>query len=239
MEINNYATPTAASGATTQSSLPAPNTDQSLSIDDFLSLLAAQLQNQDMMNPMTDTEYISQMAQFTALELQQATAQITSTQFAVGLMGQEVLAVSIDPKTGAMEQTRGVVEGVSLYEGAPLLYVDGKPFGTGQIMTLGEVEIPILITEKEVKRLDETSAKIEFTSSMEGEYYIQTVAKGAEVPEFDTTVAGKKFERLDVVENVTVTKDATDVYLVIKGKDGTISSPQKFEVPAFKEETPE
>lgn len=36
--------------------------------DDFLKLLITQLQNQDPTNPMQDTEYIAQMAQFSTLE---------------------------------------------------------------------------------------------------------------------------------------------------------------------------
>ena len=36
--------------------------------DDFLKLIVAQMSNQDPLKPQTDTEFIAQMAQFTALE---------------------------------------------------------------------------------------------------------------------------------------------------------------------------
>lgn len=46
-----------------------PRTGSStLGKDDFLRLLMTQLQNQDPTNPMQDTEFIAQMAQFTSLE---------------------------------------------------------------------------------------------------------------------------------------------------------------------------
>src|SRR5260370_33935754 len=44
---------------------------KSLGKQDFLKLLMAQLQNQDPMKPMDDTQMIAQMAQFSALEASQ------------------------------------------------------------------------------------------------------------------------------------------------------------------------
>ena len=45
--------------------------DQTLGKDEFLKLLVAQLENQDPMEPMDDTEYIAQLAQFSTLEQMQ------------------------------------------------------------------------------------------------------------------------------------------------------------------------
>ena len=41
--------------------------EATLGMQDFIKLLVAQLQNQDMLNPMDNTEFISQMATFSTL----------------------------------------------------------------------------------------------------------------------------------------------------------------------------
>src|SRR6266496_1728981 len=70
---------------------------------DFLKLLMAQLQNQDPMKPMDDTQMIAQMAQFSALEATQslqATMQATNNMQTVaqagGLIGKYVQSDQAD-----------------------------------------------------------------------------------------------------------------------------------------------
>ena len=42
--------------------------DKAVSMDDFLTLMVAQLKNQDFMNPVDDTQYVTQLAQISTMQ---------------------------------------------------------------------------------------------------------------------------------------------------------------------------
>jgi flagellar basal-body rod modification protein FlgD len=120
--------------AATTPRAPAVTTDKTkqLGKQDFLKLLMAQLQNQNPMKPMDDTQMIAQMAQFSALEAMQtlnATLQKSSNVQTVAqtaaLIGKYIQADEADGTT-----TMGMVTDVHFTstEGviAPTLSVDGK-----------------------------------------------------------------------------------------------------------------
>jgi flagellar basal-body rod modification protein FlgD len=96
------------------SSAPSATPGKSLGKQDFLKLLMAQLQHQDPLKPMDDTQMMAQMAQFSALEATQAlnaTIQQNNnvqTVFQSGaLIGKWIQAVQSDGST-----TTGIVTGV-------------------------------------------------------------------------------------------------------------------------------
>ncbi|MCF8069189.1 MAG: flagellar hook assembly protein FlgD [Desulfobacterales bacterium] len=62
----------------TDTSSSETDSDTSLGQEDFLTLMVAQLQNQDPLNPMDGTEYTAQLAQFSALEQQMETNTLLS-----------------------------------------------------------------------------------------------------------------------------------------------------------------
>jgi len=111
--------------------------------DDFLRLLIAQLQNQDPMNPMNDTEFVGQMAQFTALERMQALdeqmailLQVEQLGQANGLIGKQVEA------TGGQDggTIKGVVDSVRMENGNAVLNVGGSAVKLQDVISVVEGE---------------------------------------------------------------------------------------------------
>lgn len=117
-----------AMGASTQ------KTGGDLAMDDFLSLIVAQMTNQNMMQPMDDTQFIAQMAQISQLQATQDMLEYSLTSYATSFIGKEVLAIKVD-ETGKEIMEKGVVSEVQFFNGSPELIVNGQTFGVGNIMS--------------------------------------------------------------------------------------------------------
>ena len=111
---------------------------QTLGQDDFLKLLVAKMTSQDPLKPTQDTEFIAQMAQFSALEqsktMQGDMALMRSDQQflqAYSLLGQSV-SLQKDKNTTA----EGIVEAVKTVEGTPKLMVAGQEYDLGQVRSV-------------------------------------------------------------------------------------------------------
>ena len=121
MELNSILSTQAAS---TSSSTQSRNTSGVLGKDEFLKILIAQLQNQDPTSPMDNGEFISQMAQFSALEqMQQLNTSFQYSQ-AYSLIGKTVSA-SITGDSGTTQTISGVVSGVRTFNDIPYLCING------------------------------------------------------------------------------------------------------------------
>ncbi|WP_011392298.1 flagellar hook capping FlgD N-terminal domain-containing protein [Neomoorella thermoacetica] len=110
---------TGVTAATTGTTSTVPN--KGLGKDDFLKLLAAQLQNQDPLNPVSNTDFIAQMAQFSVLEqmnnLYESFNEALMLQ-AVGLIGKEVTArINDQTLTGTVSKVNWSPEGIILTVG--------------------------------------------------------------------------------------------------------------------------
>ena len=127
-----YVNSIAAAGQETNSSI----FGKGLGKDDFLKLLVAQLQNQDPMNPMSNTEFIAQMAQFSALEQMQNLSSEFSSMKALSLVGKMVYAEKRIGNSPDIVTVLGRVERVSIFDGNVYLHVNGQDIRMDDIVTV-------------------------------------------------------------------------------------------------------
>jgi len=126
---------------------------QVMGSDDFMKLLTTQLTSQDPMNPMKDTEFISQMANFTSLEqmrsLSKSFESFSSDQkisAAPAFLGRKVTV-----KDAAGDVT-GLVDSITLKDGKPCVVINGKAYDTKLITGIAmppppPVPVPSALTE--------------------------------------------------------------------------------------------
>lgn len=122
----------AGSASTTTASSTSASKSQVLDQDAFLRLLVTQLQNQDPLSPMEDTEFIAQLAQFSALE------QMNQVRQEVENMRNEITAINLLGKTVKYQAedgtvAEGVVESVKNLGSTPILTVSGDRISLSDI----------------------------------------------------------------------------------------------------------
>lgn len=111
--------------------------DSSVDMQDFLNLLVAQMTNQDVMNPMDNTEFVSQLAQFSSLKALTTLSEIKQQEQATSLIGKDVIMASYNEE-GELEKVEGKVEKVTLFSGEVNLYVKGKEYTMSNLMEIKE-----------------------------------------------------------------------------------------------------
>lgn len=107
----------------------------SLNFSDYISLLVAELQNQDMYSNTDTTKMTEQMAQYSLVTAAEEIIQAQKAEYASGLIGMEASA-TYKTLTETVTET-GKITGVSLYDNEPLVYINGQPFNLSEITMLG------------------------------------------------------------------------------------------------------
>jgi len=92
----------------------------------FLTLMVAQMKNQDFLNPMDDTQFVTQMAQFSTMQQMMELAEYSKTNYAMSLVGKTVTA-SRFTVSGGLDTTTGIVNRVSLVDNEYVLYIAASP----------------------------------------------------------------------------------------------------------------
>lgn len=120
---------------TTSSKTSKRNTGE-LGKDEFLNLLVTQLQYQDPLNPQDDTQFIAQMAQFSALEQMQNLNTSFSATKAFGLIGKLVSANVTD--SGRTSSIVGEVTSVKMKSGNAYVVVNGTDVLVDNVVEVAE-----------------------------------------------------------------------------------------------------
>ena len=107
-----------------------------LTSQDFLNLMMEQLKNQDFMNPMDDTQFLSQLAQFSSMQYMQELANYSKQNYVSSLVGQTITASKFT-NAGGLDTTTGVVTKITLVDDEYLVYIGDKSYTLDQIMEIG------------------------------------------------------------------------------------------------------
>lgn len=106
--------------------------------DAFLKLLVTQLQYQDPLNPMDNTEFVAQTAQFSALEqMQNLNITMTKSQ-AFAMIGRDVDTLTYNETTGKYEEVSGIVDSVTMKTNDPYLKIGDKEVKYSEVKNVYE-----------------------------------------------------------------------------------------------------
>ncbi|GAN35098.1 MAG: flagellar hook capping protein [Candidatus Brocadia sp. AMX2] len=126
-----------------------------ISMDNFLTLFVTQLQHQNPLDPTDNSEFMSQLAQFSALEQEQqqtgylssltsidtASLQLDQISMASTFIG-KTITYSSDSKGNSNETQTGVVEGVKLEkDGTVSFIVNGESVSISNLIEVSEASI--------------------------------------------------------------------------------------------------
>lgn len=111
---------------------------KTLTQNDFLKLLVAQMTQQDPLNPKSDIEMIPQMVSFTQLEqsknMQADIASLRSQQEI--LQASSLLGRTVEIQDESEAVISGTVTAVQMEEGTPKLVVNGSKHGLGDLLSI-------------------------------------------------------------------------------------------------------
>lgn len=106
-------------------------------VEMFLQLMIAQMQNQDPMNPVDNTQYVTQMSQIASMQQMQELAYYSRSNFVMSLVGKEV-TVAQAQIGGNYNNITGAVEKISLVDGEYVVTVNGQQFELKQISQISD-----------------------------------------------------------------------------------------------------
>lgn len=107
--------------------------------DAFLTLLVAEMQNQDPLEPTSNTEWVSQYATFTEVAEIQAIGEKMGTVQAQGLVGKQVI-MKVENSAGEEEYIQGKVDFIEYQGDKAYLSIGGNKYSVDKLDTIVDDE---------------------------------------------------------------------------------------------------
>jgi len=109
--------------------------ESDLSVNDFFNMMITQLTNQDFMNPVDDTQYLAQMAQFATMQEMMDLCQFSKQNYVMGMLGREV-TVQKHEVGGETKTVTGKVDKITVENDEYKIYVDGVPYDYDKVKAI-------------------------------------------------------------------------------------------------------
>lgn len=111
--------------------------ESDLSVNDFFNMMIQQLTNQDFMNPVDDTQYLAQMAQFATMQEMMDLCQFSKQNYVMGMLGRNV-TLSKNEIGGDTTSITGKVEKITVENNEYKVYVNGKPYDYNKVTIIND-----------------------------------------------------------------------------------------------------
>lgn len=125
---------------TSSDSLTKSSDKNAVDSDTFLTLLVAEMQNQDPLEPTSNTEWVSQYATFTQVQQMSEMSDSMDLIRANSLIGKEVVMKVTSETTGETNYKRGKVDYVVVEDGKPLVVIDEAKYSISDLDTVASDE---------------------------------------------------------------------------------------------------
>lgn len=125
--------------------------DSGLDKDAFLQLLVAEMQNQDPLEPASNTEYIAQLATFTQVEEMQNMANSMMQYQAGSLIGKTVIMNTVS-ETGTASYVGGVVDRVVNDSGKTYIGINGGLYDINDLNSVLNDDYYTIVNGRDVEQ---------------------------------------------------------------------------------------
>lgn len=113
------------------------NSNSMISIETFYKLLMAEMTNQDPLEPTSNTEFVSQLASFSALQTNTDSLYYNTIAYATSLAGKTVTVATQGASKDDLDIVTGVVTGVDISDEKDIeVYINGERYKLKNVMNV-------------------------------------------------------------------------------------------------------